>query len=474
MAVLLIIVPLILLMVLNLPFAWFKRWIGFWAMLVLALIQIAVLIMPSLGFFGVEQNALSKLLNIPASFDALTYTMLLSIAIVLIATMFVCYSRVKDAETRFNVMSIIFLSVVGMNGVVMVRDIFTMYVFLEVTAIASFILIAFLRSHEGFEGAFKYILFSTIATMMMLVSIAIMLMFAGDTTFASIAAVFNSHQNNPLLLFSVALFISGVMIKSGLVPFHGWLPDAYSAAPNSVSVLLAGIVTKTVGIYPLIRILYSVVGLDGPIRGILLFIGALTAVVAALLAIAQSDLKRMFSYSSISQMGYIVMAVGSGTVLGIAAAVFHIFNHSIFKSLLFVNAEAIESKTNSRNIDMLGGLGAKMPVTATTTALASLSVAGIPPLSGFWSKLLIIIALWSSGNIAYAVIAVLTSLLTLTYMLMLQRKVFFGNPDKAMENVKEAEISILIPAVILTVIMLIVSLAFPLLIGSFIIPVNGL
>jgi multicomponent Na+:H+ antiporter subunit D len=299
MAFLLIIVPLILLMLLNLPFAWLKKGIGFWLMLALAAIQIAVVTFPSLRFFTGEPAALSKILNIQSSFDALTYTMLLSIAIVVTSTMFVCCSLFKDEETRFNAINLVLLAFVGMNGVVMVRDIFTMYVFLEVTALSSFILIAFTKAHDGLEGAFKYILFSSIATMMMLVSIAIMLMFAGNTTFVSIAAAFKEYNGNSMLIFAVALFIVGMLIKSGLAPFHAWLPDAYASAPNSVSVLLAGIVTKTVGIYPLIRIVYSVVGIDSPIRNVLLLAGAVTAVIAAFAAITQSDFKRMLAFSSI-------------------------------------------------------------------------------------------------------------------------------------------------------------------------------
>jgi multicomponent Na+:H+ antiporter subunit D len=125
-------------------------------------------------------------------------------------------------------------------------------------------------------------------------------------------------------------------------------------------------------------------------------------------------------------MGYIVLGFGCGTSLGIAGAVFHLFNHSVFKSLLFANAGAVESRTGTRDMDKMGGLASRMPWTGLTSVLATLSAAGVPPLAGFWSKLIIVMALWMSEYYAYATVAVLTSIITLAYLLFMQRRVFFG------------------------------------------------
>jgi multicomponent Na+:H+ antiporter subunit D len=155
------------------------------------------------------------------------------------------------------------------------------------------------------------------------------------------------------------------------------------------------------------------------------------------------------------------MAVGTGTKLGIFGAVFHIFNHAIFKSLLFTNAAAVETETGSRDMDKMAGFGARMPVTATTSILGSLSAAGIPPLAGFWSKLIMVVALWKSGHPGYAVIAILASILTLAYLLSMQRRVFFGKIKEEFVNIHEAGFGLSLPVVLLSIIIVAVGISFP-------------
>jgi multicomponent Na+:H+ antiporter subunit D len=257
------------------------------------------------------------------------------------------------------------------------------------------------------------------------------------------------------------------------VPFHGWLPGAYSAAPGAVSVLLAGIITKAVGIYALIRLSTLVFGPTSSINSLLMIAGAISILVGALAAIGQADFKRMLAYSSISQVGYIVLGLGCGSALGIAGAIFHLFNHSIFKSLLFVNSAAVEEQLGTTDMNQMGGLGKRMPVTSITSFIAFLSTAGVPPLSGFWSKLVIVVALWQGGHFIYAFIAILASVLTLAYLLLMQRKVFFGKLSHRWENIKEAGIGIVFPAIILALIILGVGLLFPLMFNSFVMPVGS-
>ncbi len=198
-----------------------------------------------------------------------------------------------------------------------------------------------------------------------------------------------------------------------------------------------------------------------PARWIFLVVGAVTLVVGAFLALTQSDMKRMLAYSSVSQIGYIVLALGGSPQLGIVAAALHFFNHAVSKSQLFANAEAIEEQLGTVSMDRMGGLGSRMPVTAGTSAVASLSIAGLPPLAGFWSKLLIVIALWQVGQYTFAAIAVLTSLVTLGYFLSLQRRVFFGTPLPEWASVKEAGGRLLVPALALSLITVAIGLGFP-------------
>jgi multicomponent Na+:H+ antiporter subunit D len=268
------------------------------------------------------------------------------------------------------------------------------------------------------------------------------------------------------------LFLGGLFIKSGLVPFHGWLPDAYSSAPNPVSVLLAGIVTKATGVYALVRLTTAVFAVSRPLTNVLLFVGILTILAGALAALGQRDFKRMLAYSSISQMGYIVMGIGAGNPLGVAGAVFHIFNHSIFKSLLFVNAAAVEASTGTRDMDRLGGLSSRMRTTGITSLVGFLSAAGIPPLAGFWSKLLIIIGLFQAGRPYYGALAILGSLITLAYLLVMQRRIFFGELRAGLEGAREAGGWIAAPSVILAAITIGVGVFFPYLVNSILVPIR--
>ena len=258
------------------------------------------------------------------------------------------------------------------------------------------------------------------------------------------------------------------------MPFHGWLPDAYSSAPPAISVLLAGILTKVCGVYTLIRLVGSVFAFSAAVNALLLFVGAISILVGALAALGQTDFKRMLAYSSISQVGYIILALGSGTSLGIIGAVFHLFNHSMFKSLLFVNSAAVGSQLGTTDMDRMGGLSYKMPVTAATSVVGFLSASGIPPLAGFWSKLIIVIALWNAGWRAYAILAVLASVITLAYFLTMQRKVFFGKLKEGLEDIKEVNFGFSLVSIMLALITIGVGLFFPVLFVSVFEPVKDI
>jgi multicomponent Na+:H+ antiporter subunit D len=172
----------------------------------------------------------------------------------------------------------------------------------------------------------------------------------------------------------------------------------------------------------------------------------------------------MLAYSSISQVGYIVLGLGCATPLAIFGAVFHLFNHATFKSLLFVNAASVERELGTTDMEKMGGLSQKMPVAGVSSVVGLLSTAGIPPLSGFWSKFIIILALWQAGRFGYAFIAVLASLLTLAYFLAMQRRVFFGKLRGGLENIRESSISLIISQSILVLITVGLGVFFPLVI----------
>jgi len=417
---------------------------------------------------------LQRLLGATYPVDALARVMYLAIALVCLCSALLARSAPSEAGQEFRFANLLLLILAGMNGVVMVRDLFALYVFLEITAVASLVLIVVERGRAAFEGAFKYMVLGAVATSLLLAGLALLFVVAGSTSFDVLASALGRGTPHPLALTGTALLLAGLAIKAGLVPFHGWLPDAYSSAPAPVSVLLAGVVTKTTGVYTLIRLVGSVLGHPDRLAPILVAAGLVSVVVGALAALGQKDLKRMLAYSSISQVGYMVLGLATGSKLGMAGAVLHLFNHSVFKTLLFVNSAAVERQAGTRDMDRLGGIGARMPVTGVTSVIALLSTAGIPPFSGFWSKLFIVVALWQTGHRAAAAAAILASVLTLAYFLSMQRRVFFGKLAESCAGLKEANGWALAPALLLAAITVGLGLSLPWLFQTFLLPLESI
>jgi proton-translocating NADH-quinone oxidoreductase chain N len=474
MLALFILIPLVSVIILNLFRLDFIKKIACWFGMLLTLVQICFVLFVPIDLLSNKSGFFGTYFSFNLAVDSLSKIMLLTIGIVVFTSIMIGQFTYSDETKRFNFLNLILLTLAGMNGLVMVTDVFSLYVFIEIVAVASFILILTYKDKLALESAFKYIVLSIAATLFILLSIAIFLLISGNTSFASISSVIKNPQNSTVATVAVCLFLCGAFTKGGLVPFHGWLPDAHSSAPSSVSILLSGIVIKVTGIYPLIRIMNITGGGSEPVKQILMVIGAASIVIGALAALGQNDIKRMLAFSSVSQVGYIVISIGTGSALGIAAAVFHVFNHAIFKSQLFANAAAIEKQTGTRDMDKLGGLASRMPVTGGTSIVAMLSISGIPPLSGFWSKLFIIIALWQGAHYTYAFIAVIASVITLAYFLSLQRRVFFGKIAEGLENIKEAKFGLILPALILALLTIVIGLLFPLIFNKLILPIESI
>jgi multicomponent Na+:H+ antiporter subunit D len=242
---------------------------------------------------------------------------------------------------------------------------------------------------------------------------------------ANIAAILPT-VNPQVVSWVGAIFLAGFGLKAAIIPFHAWLPDAHSSAPAPISAMLSGVLIKSLGIYVIIRFFYNIMGAPQIFLTIFLILGSISIIMASYLALGQWDLKRLLAYSSISQIGFILLGIGIGSRLAILGAVFHILNHAIFKSLLFYNSGAVEMALGTRDLRKMGNLSEALPVTSSTSMIASLSISGLPPFNGFFSKLIIIIAAVQANYIVYAIIAVIGSLLTLAYFMKVQRYGFRG------------------------------------------------
>jgi multicomponent Na+:H+ antiporter subunit D len=472
---LLVLAPLAALFLLNLPLKGLGRGLFGAVALGLAVAQVLLVILNPESL-GESYGAPWDVLNFGLSLDHLGRVLLLSIGMVVATALLVGEFTLGDDHQHRSFVNLILVALIGMNGTVLLTDLFSLYVFVEITSVASFVLIALERGKLASEGALKYLLMSAVAAVMMLSGIALFIVCCYSTNFDVIKR-FMLDTANPYRsvgMAAMALYLGGLFIKAGLVPFHGWLPAAYSTAPAGVSVFLAGIATKAGGVYALLRLSAYVFVPNEPLGKLLLVVGTISIFAGAFAALGQTDLKRMLSYSSISQVGYIVLALGCGTPLALAGAAFHVFNHATFKALLFTNSAAVESRLGTTDMTRMGGLGKQMPVTGVTSLVALLSTAGIPPFSGFWSKFVIVVALWQAGHPRYALLAVLGSVLTLGYFLIMERTAFFGKPPAEMEKVTEARPGLLVPAILLTLVTVGTGVCFPFLLDSFLLLGRGL
>lgn len=431
-----------------------------------AIISIILLLQYNKGFINFSQFWNMSVNENAAYFSADVFSIvaLFCVGMVTFASFYTAQTMIKDKA--FNFANVMMILVLGMNGIALVTDLFSLYVFLEVTGIASYVLISVFRDNNGLEGGFKYLMMSAIASAFILGGLALLMTGSGSLKFVAVAEMFATWETvtNPILVMvSLAMLVIGFAIKSGLVPFHAWLPDAYQGAPAPVSIMLGGIVTKMAGVFALIRLLGDI-SISQPIVNTTLMVFALISIFyGAIAAVGQHDFKRILAYSSISQMGYIILAITCGSVIGYVGAILHFFNHATFKTTLFVNSAAVEQQTGTSNIDELGGLQKQMPVTGVSSILAFLSAAGIPPLAGFWSKLLIIIAVWQNFGAVIAILALVASIFTAAYFLRLQHSVFFGPVNEKWTEIKEAVKGFKLTEIALSVITVACGILFPVL-----------
>ncbi|HWR23171.1 MAG TPA: proton-conducting transporter membrane subunit [Feifaniaceae bacterium] len=459
--------PLAAVVVLNIIYYWIKGRFAVWCAAAVALAQTLLsgyVLFECLKTGAVFSDTRIGLMEV----DSLSAMVLLTVGLIGFVSLLITNASIQNQRHNFANLTLILMA--GMNGVALVRDLFTLYVFIEITSAASFILIGFRRDRNELEGAFKYYIQSTVATIAMLTATAFVFLFVGDTTFTNAASAIGAAAQAGAfpygIVIALILYTVGFAIKSGAVPFHAWVPDAYSASSAPVSVLLSGVVTKASGVYVLMRIFRDIFLSHASVGRLLTVLGLISILVGAFAAIGQNKMKRMLAFSSVSQIGYILLGLGTGSALGFFGAMLHFFNHASFKSLLFLDAAAVEQQTGLTDMDEMGGLSEKMPVTGWSSVIAYLSTAGIPPLAGFWSKLFIIVAVWRVSP-AMAIIALLAGVITLAYLLLMQKKVFFGKVPDALAHVKEAGAGFVGAELLLAAVNVLGGAALPFLLGTF-------
>ncbi|MGQ9817961.1 MAG: complex I subunit 5 family protein [bacterium] len=409
-------------------------------------------------------------LNVGMALDGFSLFILFTIFLVSLGVSLFSIDYMEHYTAKGTFYGLLMIMIGGMAGLVLTTDLFSLYVFLEVAAIASYGLVAYGLGHDELEASFKYLMLSAVATAFLLIGIALIFGITGSLKLGDIANRFVDGNLKLVLGICTGVFIFGFGLKAAIVPFHSWLPDAHPSAPAPISAMLSGLLIKVSGVYALTRVFLNVFGLNPGLGMVLMYLGTISILVGAIIALGQNDIKRMLAYSSISQVGYIILGFGAGTTLAIMGALFHILNHALAKGLLFLNSGSIEHSTGTRALDKMGGLGKKMPFTAATTVVGSLSIAGVPPLNGFWSKLFIIIGLIQAHKYGFAFVAVLASIITLWYYILIQRRAFFGKLNEALKEVREAPFWMTFATVLMALVCIIIGIGFPLIFNSWIRP----
>ncbi|MDG5813775.1 proton-conducting transporter membrane subunit [Chitinispirillales bacterium ANBcel5] len=312
-------------------------------------------------------------------FDMLSWTA--SLLVLIICTCGIIFAMIEDTYSPMFYFTFLIM-LAGMQGVLITRDFFNLFVFFEILAICSYILIAYFQKSHSVLASFKYLIIGSAAMVFYLIGVFIIYQNTGSVAFSAINDL-NPQQMSPTLAVAIIALVIGIGVRTAFIPFHTWLPEAHAYAPHPVSAILSGVMIK-VAFIALWRVLD--LSLSPVLLTVFLFTGTVTALLGACYALSEIDAKKILAFSSVSQMGYLIAALGIGSTVSRTAALYHAFNHGIFKCLLFLSVGTMILLTGERNIKKLRGIAKSFPLLSIFYLTAALSIAGIPPFSGFVSK----------------------------------------------------------------------------------------
>lgn len=326
------------------------------------------------------------------------------------------------------------LCLTGLLGVTITGDLFNVFVFLEISSLSSYVLISLGKDRRALTAAYNYLILGTIGATFIVISIGLLYMVTGTLNMADMAKLLPDLRGNSVVLVGFAFFIVGVSLKLALFPLHIWLPNAYTYAPSVVTIFLAATATK-VSIYVLLRFIFSVFGTDFsfnviPLGEILMGLAIAGMFIASTAAIFQDNAKRMLAYSSVAQVGYIILGISLATPEGVGAGILHLFNHAIIKGGLFMALGCIFFRTGSVMISDMRGLGHSMPWTMAAFVAGGLSIIGVPLTSGFISKWYLISAAFDLGLWWVGLLVLLSSLLAVIYIWRIVETAYFNVSDE--------------------------------------------
>lgn len=344
--------------------------------------------------------------------------------------------------------SALLLCLTGLLGITQTGDIFNVFVFLEISSLASYALISLGRQRQALTSAYQYLIMGTIGATFYLIGVGLIYSQTGSLNMQDLATILPTVLHLNTVETGFAFIIVGIALKLALFPLHLWLPNAYTYAPSAVTVFLAATATK-VAVYVMLRMMFTVFPegftLSTPIEELFILAGIVGVISASIYAIYQTNIKRLLAYSSVAQVGYITLGIGFASTTGVTASLVHLFNHALMKGALFMAIGAIIYRIGTSHIDQIHGLGKAMPWTFGAIVIGGLSLVGVPGTAGFISKwYLVTAALEQQAWLSVAVI-LLGSLLTAVYVGKLIEALYFKPAADTQKVVREAPILLLLP-----------------------------
>ena len=379
------------------------------------------------------------------------YVLLIVTAIAAVVMVFAWQSVEREipSERIARFYAALLLAFAGLAGITTTGDAFNVFVFLEISSLASYAIISMGRDRRALNAAFQYLVMGTIGATFILIGIGFLYMMTGTLNMQDLAALLPEVSDTRTVRAGFAFLTVGIGLKLALFPLHLWLPNAYAYAPSVVTAFLAATATK-VAVYALLRFLLDVFGVEFslqamPLNLILIALGLVGILSASLVAVFQDDIKRMLAYSSVAQIGYMVLGIGLANTTGVTAAILHVFNHALMKGALFLALGAIAYRMGTATLRDFAGLGRRMPWTMAAIAIGGLSLIGVPPTAGFISKWYLVLGTLEQGLWPITLLVLFGSLLALIYVWKLIEAAYFKPAPANAPAVAEAPLSMLIP-----------------------------
>lgn len=346
-------------------------------------------------------------------------------------------SYMSKYESTRSFYSLMLLSIGTAIGALLSANLILFVVFWKLVGVTLYGLINLGKEKGKEKAAWKSLMIVTAADYAMVIGIIVIFLLTGTFYIPAIAkALSASPVGGYVLGAALALLIIGPVAKAAGVPLHTWVPDAAAVAPTPVIGMLPAAIEKLMGIYMLTRICYYLFTVTAAWNIAIATVGAITMFVAVMMALVQDDLKRLLAFHAVSQVGYMILGVGIGIPLAIAGGLFHMINHATYKMCLFFGGGSVQYRTNTKDLNKLGGLAKNMPITTVCFIIAAMAISGIPPFNGFASKWMIYSAAIQTYPV-FAIIAMVVSALTLASFIKLIHSMFYGRRPREYKDVKE-------------------------------------